>query len=165
MVKHMPDSRTQAFATEKPPIMAVGGVVYRRRASWLELLLIRKRHGFWTLPKGRVKSGEGERDALIRELIEETGLGGDIGPVVQQVRYTIEKKGQPRDKIVTYYLVRAEEGVLRPGQQEGIEFVRWFPMQAALRRIRRPRIRGVARAARALLWNADRAARSAKERE
>ncbi len=126
-------------------------MVYRRRAGLLELLLIRKRDGFWTLPKGQVKKGEDDDDALIRELREETGLDGYVGPVVQQVRYTIEKKGRPREKIVTYYIVFTEDGVLCPGQHEGIEFVRWFPMQAALRRIRRPRIRWVARAARAML--------------
>jgi 8-oxo-dGTP diphosphatase len=145
----------QEQLVEEPPILAVGGVVYRQRAGRPELLLIRKRHGFWTLPKGRVKPDEDERDALVRELREETGLGGDIGPLVQQVRYTIQKGGRLRHKIVTYYIVRAGEGTLCPGQKEGIEFVRWFPFQAALRRIHRKRVRGVARAARALLERAE----------
>ncbi len=152
---HLSDSLEQEQLAEQPPIVAVGGVVYRRHVGRPELLLIRKRHGFWTLPKGRVKSGEDERDALAREVREETGLGGDIGPAVQQVRYTIQKSGRPRHKVVTYYIVHAEEGTLCPGQKEGIEFVRWFPFQAALRRIHRKRIRAVARAARALLAAAD----------
>jgi 8-oxo-dGTP pyrophosphatase MutT (NUDIX family) len=150
-MKHMPTLVEQELLAEEPPILAVGGVVYRRREGQPELLLIRKRHGFWTLPKGRVKADEDECDALVRELHEETGLGGEIGPLVQQVRYTIQKSGRSRHKVVTYYVVRAGEGTLCPGQKEGIEFVRWFPFQAALRRIRRKRVRGVARAARALL--------------
>jgi 8-oxo-dGTP diphosphatase len=154
-MEQITDAPEQARLVKEPPIIAVGGVVYRRRAGRPELLLIRKRHGFWTLPKGRVKPGEDERDALVRELREETGLGGEIGPVVQQVDYTIQKSGRLRSKVVTYYIVHAGEGVLCPGQKEGIEFVRWFSFQAALRRIHRKRIRMVARAARALLEAAD----------
>jgi 8-oxo-dGTP pyrophosphatase MutT (NUDIX family) len=136
---------------EEPPIAAVGGVVYRHRKGAPQLLLIRKRHGFWTLPKGRIKPGETERDALEREVREETGLGGDVEALVQQVRYTIHKAGRPRQKIVSYYVVRAGEGAIQPDAREGIEAVRWFPLQAALRRIRRKRIRAVARAARPVL--------------
>jgi 8-oxo-dGTP pyrophosphatase MutT (NUDIX family) len=136
---------------DEAPIVAVGGVIYRQGVGQPELLLIRKRHGFWTLPKGQVKRGESEYDALVREVREETGISGDIEAPVQQVTYTVQKAGRLRRKIVTYYAVRAGEGAIRPGVGEGIEFVRWFPFRAALRRIRRKRIRAVARAARPLL--------------
>ena len=95
----------------QPPIVAVGGVVYRQMVGHPELLLIKKQFGFWTLPKGRVKPGENERDALVREVREETGIGGEIEAVVQQISYTIKKAGQPRRKVVTYYVVRAREDV------------------------------------------------------
>jgi 8-oxo-dGTP pyrophosphatase MutT (NUDIX family) len=50
---------SQEVATQDPPIVAVGGVVYRRdKRGQVRLLLIKKRNGFWTLPKGRVKPGE-----------------------------------------------------------------------------------------------------------
>jgi ADP-ribose pyrophosphatase YjhB (NUDIX family) len=139
----------------EPPIAAVGGVIYRRRAGQPELLLIRKHDGFWTLPKGQVKPGESEQDALLREVQEETGIGGNIEALVQQVGYTIQKAGRPRQKLVSYYVVRAGEGEIRPGVAEGIKFVRWFPIRAALRRIRRKRIRTVAQAAWALLKQAE----------
>jgi 8-oxo-dGTP pyrophosphatase MutT (NUDIX family) len=149
-MKRITESLEQPLEDEAP-IVAVGGVIYRQRAGQPELLLIRKRHGFWTLPKGQVKRGESEYDALAREVREETGIGGDIEAPVQQVSYTVQKAGRMRRKVVTYYAMRASEGVLRPGVREGIEFVRWFPFSAALRRIRRKRVRAVARAARQLL--------------
>ena len=124
---------------EKQPIAAVGGLVYRNRAVRPELLQIKK------------QTGENDQEALAREIHEETGLDGQIETVVEQVRYSIHKASRPRIKVVTYYIVRANEGDLRPSISEGIQYVRWFPMRAALRRIRRPRIRAVARAARALL--------------
>ena len=137
--------------SERQPIAAVGGVVYRLRAGRPELLLIKKERGFWTLPKGRVRPGESDHEALAREIREETGLDGQIEVLVQQVCYTVHKPRRPRLKVVTYYVVRADEGDLCPSIGEGIQHVRWFSVQAALRRIRRPRVRAVARAARALL--------------
>lgn len=134
------------------PILGVGGVVYRRgSAGQLELLLIKKRGGFWTLPKGQIKPGEDERAALAREVFEETGITGAIESVALQVHYDIHKRGRSRSKIVTYYCVRALHGTLCPDAAEGIEHVRWFAIDAALDEIQRPRIRSVVRAAWAML--------------
>jgi 8-oxo-dGTP pyrophosphatase MutT (NUDIX family) len=134
------------------PIVAVGGVVYRRtRRGQLQLLLIKKRAGFWTLPKGRVLPGEPLADAVAREVSEETGLSGAVETTVRQVSYEIQKKGSSQRKVVTYYLLRANGGVLRPDKTEQIEKVRWFPIPAALRRIGRRRIRAVAEHAARLL--------------
>jgi 8-oxo-dGTP pyrophosphatase MutT (NUDIX family) len=134
------------------PITAVGGFVYHLNASGaLEVLLIKKRYGFWTLPKGRVHAGESHLDALQREVYEETGIIGDVEVMIHQVAYDIFKRGRPRRKIVTYYLLHARDGDLRPDPDEDIECVRWFPLRAAIRRIRRPRVRWVARHAEGLL--------------
>ena len=127
------------------PIVAVGGVVYRRtRRGRLQFLLIKKRGGYWTLPKGRVMPGEALAEAVAREVSEETGLSGSVETPVHQISYKIHKKGISPRKEVTYYLLRVSGGVLRPDTKEQIEKVRWFPLRAALRRIGRPRVRAVA---------------------
>ncbi len=134
--------------TSDAPIAAVGGVVYRFMPDGqLELLLIKKHCGYWTLPKGKVEPGEAEVAAVQREVWEETGLSGSVGEQVRQVTYTIVKKGEPRRKVVTYYLFQAEDGELRPNTKEGIEKIRWFPLQAALKRIQRGRVRKTVRRA------------------
>jgi 8-oxo-dGTP diphosphatase len=139
-------------AEQKQPIAAAGGVVYRRTAAGqLEILLIRKAGGFWTLPKGRIKADEDERAAVAREVVEETGITGAVESVVRRVIYTIQKAGRRRSKVVTYYLLQAKQGQPRPQPKERIVGVRWFPLGAALRRIRRGRIRAVVRDARAML--------------
>jgi ADP-ribose pyrophosphatase YjhB (NUDIX family) len=135
-----------------PPITAVGGVVYRWTGSGqLDVLLIKKQGGFWTLPKGRVKIGEDDHEAVMREVAEETGLAGQVERMIQQVVYTIQKAGRPRRKTVRYYLVRAGIGTPRPDARERIIHVRWFSIDVALRRIRRKRIRGIVRAAQGML--------------
>lgn len=127
------------------PIQAVGAVIYRHGpAGTLEFLLIKKRLGYWTLPKGRIKPGETQEQALAREMREETGLHGPIGPRLREVSYQIVKKGRSHTKHVTYYLMQAQGGVLRPDPKEGIRKARWFAARAAIRRIRRGRVRKAA---------------------
>jgi 8-oxo-dGTP diphosphatase len=136
------------------PILAVGGIVYRvDKRGQIELLPIKKRNGFWTLPKGRVKPGEPWTDAVAREIAEETGVTGPVERPIHVIVYTIQKHGRPRRKAVTYYLMRASGGSLRPDKTERIEKVRWFPLEAAIQRIGRNRVRAVA--SRAARWLCD----------
>ena len=64
------------------PEVAVGAVVVRNR----HLLLVRRGRGVsvgrWSLPGGRVESGELLADALRREMAEETGLDVRVGGLV-----------------------------------------------------------------------------------
>src|SRR3954453_8471028 len=143
----LPDSIEQ-----EPPIAAAGGVVYRwSAAGQLEILLIKKQDGFWTLPKGRIEPGEDERTAVAREVAEETSITGEVGAMVRQVFYSIQKAGRRRRKTVSYYLVRAMSGRPRPQARERILRVRRFALRVALRRIRRRRLRKVVGAARSML--------------
>jgi 8-oxo-dGTP diphosphatase len=68
-----------------PEIAAVGAIAVREGA----LLLIRRGHapsrGRWSLPGGRVEPGETARDALVREMAEETGLVVEVGELVGEV--------------------------------------------------------------------------------
>lgn len=68
-----------------PEIAAVGAIAVRDGA----LLLIRRGHapsrGRWSLPGGRVEPGETARQALVREMAEETGLVVEVGELVGEV--------------------------------------------------------------------------------
>jgi 8-oxo-dGTP diphosphatase len=132
-------------------IHAVGGVVYRvGQKDAIELLLIRKKGGLWTLPKGKLKAGEAHDCALLRELHEETGVVGLVEDLIGEASYIVQKQ-TPRPKVVTYYLVRATGGTLRPDPRERIERVAWMPVPRALNRIRRARLRTLIRAALTML--------------
>jgi 8-oxo-dGTP diphosphatase len=69
-----------------PRIPCVGAIITDAQGR---LLLIKRGHppqaGFWSLPGGRIEPGETDRQALVREVAEETGLrvhpGGLVGSV------------------------------------------------------------------------------------
>src|SRR3954463_2765771 len=101
---------------QSPPCYAVGAVIARYDAhDAIEVLLIKKHYGGWSLPKGAIKSGETELEALTGEIAEETALRGTIGEFLQEVLYTVMKRGQLRLKSMRYYLVQDAIGTPRPG--------------------------------------------------
>jgi 8-oxo-dGTP diphosphatase len=68
------------------PILAVGAVI-RNDAG--QVLLVRRgrppRQGEWSIPGGKVEWGETVRDALLREIREETGLTVEILGLIEIV--------------------------------------------------------------------------------
>ncbi|HEY1962594.1 MAG TPA: NUDIX hydrolase [Rhizomicrobium sp.] len=68
------------------PIVGVGAVVWDGPDR---VLLVRRgqppKLGEWSLPGGRVEAGESLREALVRELLEETGLDVRIGALIDVV--------------------------------------------------------------------------------
>jgi len=129
---------------QSPLCYAVGAVIYRCDARGLiEVLLIKKQFGGWSLPKGGIKAGETDGEALLREVAEETALTGTVGAFVHAALYTITKRRRTRLKNVRYYLLHDARGTPSPGKQEGIRKVRWFELRRAIQRAHNDRVRTV----------------------
>ena len=64
------------------PILAVGAIVTVERHLLLVTRINPPAKGQWTVPGGRVESGESMTDAVVREVAEETGLTVECGPLV-----------------------------------------------------------------------------------
>lgn len=94
-------------------VPCVGGLVHDDGGR---LLLIRRAHepgrGRWSLPGGRVESGEDDAAALAREMAEETGLIVTPGPLVGRVQ-----RNGPRGEIydIADYRCTVTGGHLRAG--------------------------------------------------
>jgi ADP-ribose pyrophosphatase YjhB (NUDIX family) len=129
---------------QQPPRFAVSGVLYRYNASGeLEIVLIKKQGGSWTLPKGQIEPNETAKAALMREIVEEVGLRGSVETLLSTVAYPIKKRNQVRQKVVQYYLMRVKSGTPRPNRQEGIRQAHWFAAPIALQRAQNERVREI----------------------
>jgi 8-oxo-dGTP pyrophosphatase MutT (NUDIX family) len=109
-------------------VRAAGGVVLREGPSGPALVLVhRPRYDDWSLPKGKLLRGESHRDAALREVEEETGLGCKLEDELPEVEY-IDSLG--RAKVVRYWTMRpvSERSFLPTAE---VDEVRWVPLKEA----------------------------------
>ncbi len=92
-----------------------------------EVLLIRRGRepakGMWALPGGFVEVGERTEDAARRELVEETGLRGDI---VGLVGVYSDPKRDPRGHTVSVAYAMKVGGIVMIDAGDDAEEARWF---------------------------------------
>jgi 8-oxo-dGTP diphosphatase len=94
-------------------IPCVGAVVTDGQGR---LLMIKRGHepgaGLWSIPGGRIEPGETGADALVREMLEETGLTVQVGRLLGRVR----RPGLDGAVIdIRDYAATVTGGTLRPG--------------------------------------------------
>jgi 8-oxo-dGTP diphosphatase len=92
-----------------------------------ELLLVRRGRGpgtgRWSVPGGRVEAGETIRDAVVREVAEETGLEVRCGDLLGWA----ERIG-PRHHFVILDFVITVTGGRQPVAGDDAAEARWFPL-------------------------------------
>jgi 8-oxo-dGTP diphosphatase len=123
-LEHEPGTRntepgTAASRRQYPerPIVGVGAVIVHDS----RVVLIRRRFeplaGHWTLPGGTLELGETLEAGVAREMLEETGLVVDVGPVIEVFdRITFDEAKRVRYHFVLVdYLCWPMSGELHPG--------------------------------------------------
>jgi 8-oxo-dGTP diphosphatase len=110
------------------PVIGVGAVVL----DGDRVLLIKRGHaplqGQWSLPGGGVEIGETLEQAIAREVLEETGLTVDVGPMVEVLdRISRDIDGRVEHHFVLVdFVCRPNGGVLRSASDA--EDAAWVPL-------------------------------------
>jgi 8-oxo-dGTP pyrophosphatase MutT (NUDIX family) len=111
-------------AADRPLVRAAGGVVWRRRGGDLEVIVVhRPKYDDWTFPKGKLDPGETEKEAAVREVVEETGFECELGRRLHSTSY-VDAKGRP--KRVDYWAMSVTAGRFRPNDE--VDELRWVPI-------------------------------------
>ena len=120
-----PDEAFKNFKESFPKIKAAGGVVTNDNN---ELLLIWRR-GHWDMAKGKLDNGETQKEAAVREVMEETGiknieLGKHAGITWHMYRLKSGKRILKKNK---WFFMRTNDTEFVPEISEDIEQVIWVP--------------------------------------
>lgn len=120
------------IAPVDPPVTkAAGGILQRSTPRGDEVMVVyRKRHQDWTLPRGKVKDGESFQEAAMREVQDETGCSCRIGNYLGTISYS--DNGVP--KVVLFWkMTLLEDKGARNSEEIGEAL--WLPVPAAIERL------------------------------
>ena len=125
-----------------------GGVVYRRDRAGLTFLLIRDPYRNWGLQKGHIEGDETPRDAALREVLEETGLGGlAVIDELPTIDWYYRNGGRLIHKFCHFYLLECDRGEAVPQLEEGITACLWYSFAEAMKKLTYDNAREVLRVA------------------
>ena len=114
-----------------PKEKSYGAVVFRQGAG-IRYLILQYGTGHWDLMKGHAERGENERETVIRELEEETGItrATFIPGFREEIHYFFQRRKRTIYKEVVYYLVETpDEGVVLSDEHTAYQ---WLPYEEVL---------------------------------
>jgi 8-oxo-dGTP diphosphatase len=115
-------------------IQAAGGLMWRDSQRGKEIAVIhRRRYDDWSLPKGKVNTGESWEEAAIREAREETNCDVRLGDFAGCSCYPVE--GRPK-VVLFWHMVLIDEQPFEPNDET--DRLLWLTVKEALDRLSYP---------------------------
>lgn len=108
-------------------VPAAGAVLYRMEDGVPHCVVVhRSRYDDWSLPKGKVDSGESLPTTAVREIAEETGFESVLESLIGTTAYPLKENTR---KEVTYWSARSLGGRFEPNSE--VDEIRWLPVEEA----------------------------------
>lgn len=125
----------------------VEAIIFRRNNNMVEYLLLKRlpeRNGFWQPVTGGMEEGETRVEALLREVMEETGIKNTVG-VIEGLYYFEFSDPNPNQEYVYGVEVSPSEEIVLDRKehseyrwcnfQEALQLLRWKENKDALRKL------------------------------
>lgn len=115
-------------------ILAAGGVLWRDGGKGPVIGVVhRPRYDDWSLPKGKLLTGEHPVIGAHREVVEETGLTPVLGRPLGSLSYARSGADGPIPKVVRYWAMSASAGSFVPNDE--VDEMAWLAPEQARRRL------------------------------
>lgn len=123
LVHSKQDQLLERFIRKIPLVVAAGGLVTNPKGKVLFIY----RNDKWDLPKGKLEKGESIEEAALREVEEETGIGGlKIDNFLKITYHVFKRNGVFKLKQVHWFAMTTSFTGKGEGQaEEGITRVKW----------------------------------------
>ncbi len=120
-----------------PKEISAGAVVFRRDGE-IKYLLLRYESGHWDFPRGAIEIGEKEKETVMREAKEETGISDLIflPNFREKIFWFYKKEGKTIYKEAIFYLAETKTEKINLSH-EHIDF-KWLPYTGAMEQITFP---------------------------
>jgi len=91
-----------------------GAIVYLKRSSEILYLLLHYEAGHWDFVKGNVEVNETEKETVVRELREETGITSAqfVDEFREKIEYYYRRQGKTVHKEVIFYLMETNTEIV-----------------------------------------------------
>ncbi len=91
-----------------------GAVIYKgnnKNKNVRKYLLLKYNAGHWGFPKGHIEHGESEKQTVLRELREETGITNALfkDGFKEVVEYSFQRGNETIKKRVVFYIIRVND--------------------------------------------------------
>lgn len=145
-------SRRVARPRQQRDETSAGGLVVERETMRAVIIGRRSNRGrlLWSLPKGHVEDGETPAEAALREVLEETGLSGEIAGELGVIDFWFQQDRVSIHKTVHHFLMFATDGTLTPQVGE-VDEIAWVALDQVSKRLTHQDEKQLIAKARALL--------------
>jgi 8-oxo-dGTP pyrophosphatase MutT (NUDIX family) len=119
------------------------GAVVFKRSEELEYLLLHYEAGHWDYVKGQVEPHETERETVVRELQEETGIDDArfVEGFREEINYIYRREARTVYKEVIFFLIESKQSAVRLSYEHvGYE---WLSYEKAMARLTFPNAKKV----------------------
>ncbi len=143
MKRPKPIQGFKKFVTRRKPVIkevlrepTAGGIVYRKKAKDVEILLIQDAKDRWTIPKGHIEEGEAAKDTAAREIKEETGLQKlRVLNWLGKINFRYRRQHSLVLMTTDIFLVEAQGDTDALKPEDWMNGIKWFSAQEALDKI------------------------------
>jgi len=120
-----------------PKEISAGAVIFKRNKE-IEYLLLRYEAGHWDFPRGGIEKGEEEKETVVREAREETGIGDLIflPGFREKIFWFYKKEGKTIYKEAIFYLAETKTEDIKISHEHVDS--KWLPYGAALEQLTFP---------------------------